>query len=332
MAEHNSVRFWFQELQGRISVIGPRPWEGPINSILHQYKLILEEYTRREMTRQSDALNAYMGLSEFWSTFIPFLKQSYCGFHAYLIDWLLLWQSSPSAERRPEFPSWSWVGWTGEARLPSIIPHPYRKWEYEHACAKFNYLGNMAVVDSSSEVPIFKLFPNVLRCSSTTASYTLCHPVTGENFVNPLCPLLDRRDVLCGLVQIHEWDYFVPHYARELEAKVVILSDMLESQGQFLSDGEFQYDSETNPNGLTPWPVSLCTGHEGKSWEEGPYKLKFYNVMLVVRKDSFIAVDAQSGLRTTKWIYEKAGRGVISNTALKWALQPGPKEEMIFLI
>jgi hypothetical protein len=303
-----------------------------MNSILQQYKLIFDEYTRREMTHQSDALNAYMGLSEFWSTNIPFLKGSYCGFHAILIDWLLLWRSSPSAKRRAGFPSWSWVGWTGEARLPSIIPTPFKEWAFEHACAQFSYIENMCAFDSGPEATMAKLFPDVLQCLSTIASYTLCLPVTGKNFLNPLCPLIDRREILCGLVQIHEWEYFVPLFSREPEAKLVILSDMLPSQGQFLSGGEFQYDSETNPDGLVPWPVSPCTGHEGEKWEVGNAELNFYNVMLVVKKDFFRVVDAESGSQTIIWVYEKAGRGVIRNTALKWALHPGPQQEKMFLI
>lgn len=190
----------------------------------------------------------------------------------------------------------------------------------------------MCAFDSGPEGRVPKLFPDILKCSSITTSYTLCLPVTGKDFLNPLCPLMNRRKTLCGLIQIHEWEYFVPLFNRDAEAKLVVLSDMLPSQGQFLSGGEFPYDSETNADGLVPWPVRPCTGHEGERWEIGNGKLNFYNVMLVVKKDFFRVVDAGSGSQSIIWVYEKAGRGVIRNTALKWALDPGPQQETMFLI
>lgn len=84
----------------------------------------LEEYSKRELTYPSDALNAFLGVlrsfetqkglfRHYWGVpIMPFCSgsESACALEGFLRG--LCWSSSESkTTRRPQFPSWSWAGW-----------------------------------------------------------------------------------------------------------------------------------------------------------------------------------------------------------------------------
>src|SRR2546423_2146294 len=73
---------------------------------------ILSDYTARKLTYQSDALNAFAGISEMLNNQcdvnISFGMPTSC------LSLDLVWMPPTYLRRRAGFPSWSWAGWVGE--------------------------------------------------------------------------------------------------------------------------------------------------------------------------------------------------------------------------
>lgn len=89
------------------------------------YEDMVNAYTKREITYQSDSLNAFHGLLNLLSREhrVRFL----CGLPIpHLFGRFLLWCPTKYSIRREistggsSFPSWSWAGWQGEAVYPSL--------------------------------------------------------------------------------------------------------------------------------------------------------------------------------------------------------------------
>lgn len=79
------------------------------------YQNLLREYTKRDLTYSSDAINAFNGILR------SLESSSKCSFHYGLptcvFDWALSFlymEQPPLGSRRPGFPSWSWAGRKGE--------------------------------------------------------------------------------------------------------------------------------------------------------------------------------------------------------------------------
>lgn len=87
----------------------------------------LQEYSKRELTHHRDSLNAFLGVLNFHTyesrrRTSPILHIS----HGLVAQkkWMtgdlrvyLDWYHEAPAERRPEFPSWSWTGWSGPLKF-----------------------------------------------------------------------------------------------------------------------------------------------------------------------------------------------------------------------
>jgi hypothetical protein len=96
------------------------------NSNMDIYAFMISDYTARDLTHQSDAENAVMGVlgaidSLFQGSFVAGLPDTE-------LSAALLWVPLGSSKRRrnPEtgqnmFPSWSWLGWEGHAAYPWLI-------------------------------------------------------------------------------------------------------------------------------------------------------------------------------------------------------------------
>ena len=79
---------------------------------LRLYDRLLEQYSGRELSYDSDMINAFSALLE------KFQQQSHTGtlwgLPAAALPWTMLWEEESYCNRRiPEFPSWSWAGWQG---------------------------------------------------------------------------------------------------------------------------------------------------------------------------------------------------------------------------
>ena len=95
-----------------------------------RYWNLVETYTQRHLTFETDALRAFSAIIDVQSRIFPggFLW----GIPAFYFDMSLLWQSSGPLERRPSFPSWSWLGWKGE------IDQRHIQWYCEPRCGTYN--------------------------------------------------------------------------------------------------------------------------------------------------------------------------------------------------
>jgi hypothetical protein len=92
---------------------------------MRMWAVLAEAYNETDLTFPGDAQAAFSGIENVlrWS----FPSGIFCGLPEFYFDWALLWQSNPHVERRTAtnrltghiFPSWSWLGWKGDIRLPS---------------------------------------------------------------------------------------------------------------------------------------------------------------------------------------------------------------------
>ncbi|KAK3359928.1 heterokaryon incompatibility protein-domain-containing protein [Lasiosphaeria hispida] len=87
------------------------------------YNGLINDYTTREMTNDSDSLNAALGVLAqlklqvfpegfIWGLPLRSNPESLCWFHT---------RDSAPPQRRPSFPSWSWVGWRGAVLIPDML-------------------------------------------------------------------------------------------------------------------------------------------------------------------------------------------------------------------
>ena len=81
------------------------------SAVFAEYTRAIEEYTHREISYQSDVLNAFAGLLHIFSRF--FRSKTLLGLPESLLDVALLWRPTRQLQRRSGFPSWSWAGWVG---------------------------------------------------------------------------------------------------------------------------------------------------------------------------------------------------------------------------
>lgn len=82
-----------------------------------EYTHSVEQFTHRDMTFQSDVLNAFAGLEQIFASCFgsPFAF----GIPETLLDLGLMWRPTCQLKRRIGFPSWSWAGWIGRVAYDS---------------------------------------------------------------------------------------------------------------------------------------------------------------------------------------------------------------------
>ena len=91
---------------------GPGCLKNPLDSPTHRLehwgaKVTL--YSYRSMTKDEDALNAFLGVLQRLETMYE--SGFFWGLPVADFQWALLWQSQSPPERRKGFPTWSWAGW-----------------------------------------------------------------------------------------------------------------------------------------------------------------------------------------------------------------------------
>ena len=123
-----------------------------LNYDFHElYRGLLQDYTSRNLSLDSDALNAF---SAFAKEFERIDQQLTWGLPITNISQYLMWEHSPwdfrAVYRRREFPSWSWAGWCGTA--------------------VFNFSTDLLLkLQRVSQVTQEPPFGRVLRCNARTA-------------------------------------------------------------------------------------------------------------------------------------------------------------------
>jgi hypothetical protein len=79
---------------------------------LRQYFLLVQGYNKRNLSFEGDALNAFTAIITVMSR--SFRNGFHFGVPEFLFDIGLLWTANGPLKRRKDFPSWSWLGWSGE--------------------------------------------------------------------------------------------------------------------------------------------------------------------------------------------------------------------------
>lgn len=88
------------------------------NEPFSDYAVSLYEYSSRNLSYDSDILNAFAGIlgvltERMKNERTPELNEVY-GLPTYFFDWAILWEPNKTARRRSGgWPSWSWCGWIG---------------------------------------------------------------------------------------------------------------------------------------------------------------------------------------------------------------------------
>jgi Heterokaryon incompatibility protein (HET) len=89
---------------------GKHGWVAPFRL----YASLVHEYSTRELSYDTDVINAFSGISSVLGYFLN--SSSVSGLIECVLDACLLWVpgNSNTHDRNSKFPSWSWAGWRGE--------------------------------------------------------------------------------------------------------------------------------------------------------------------------------------------------------------------------
>jgi hypothetical protein len=118
---------------------------------LNQYCDLVQGYNSRELTRETDAQNAFTAILDIYGSSFP--SEIFFGIPELCFDICLLWQHYDILKRRKAFPSWSWLGWQGNIQTPHSklwnaklyeTADPVAEWSKK--CAK---TGKMLRIDNS---------------------------------------------------------------------------------------------------------------------------------------------------------------------------------------
>jgi hypothetical protein len=112
-------------------------WDPPSSIISgpearQEYGKWLRAYMNRDLSFDSDALNAFAGILDFSTLDLAF--ETYFGLSEMTFGLDMLWEQEMFMTRRPEFPSWSWAGWKGRLLPPfhdtqSVLrQHYFSRW------------------------------------------------------------------------------------------------------------------------------------------------------------------------------------------------------------
>ncbi|PYH77956.1 HET-domain-containing protein [Aspergillus uvarum CBS 121591] len=94
-----------------------------------QYSRMVEEYTSRHLTFESDAIRALEGLLHVFQ--LSFRSEFISGLPKSLLDVALLWRPMRQLQRRRGFPSWSWTGWKGQVSYNKAMESANRAYSGE---------------------------------------------------------------------------------------------------------------------------------------------------------------------------------------------------------
>lgn len=84
---------------------------------LERYFKLVEGYNHRNLTFESDAVHGFKAITTALTKSFP--GGFYFGLPVFLFDLAMMWTGNSPLSRRNDFPSWSWLGWNGEVKLPS---------------------------------------------------------------------------------------------------------------------------------------------------------------------------------------------------------------------
>lgn len=169
----------------------------------------LYEYSSRQLSYDSDVLNAFEGIFGILMKRIGKertleLTEVY-GLPASFFDWAILWQPNKTARRRSGgWPSWSWCGWTGQVSmlLSGLNTSELEVWLCDHTWIKW-------IVYDSKGQPLIYLLSNsthqqeVTRFPPTNCPQTIPAPAIKVKSLKAL------SEAGCGTLQPFLWPSLV---------------------------------------------------------------------------------------------------------------------------
>ena len=328
-----------------------------------QYAKLVREYSRRKLTYDSDAMNAFKGALQFLESTLE--TRCYSGLPEAYLNWALLWASSESLIRRTAFPftvfpSYSWVGWKGEVRFPRLPGgYTYLEWLKDYCWIEYGKRKldgiDVPLLDFESLRALFKLGDAL---PASTEAWKTDEGHQGEQAPPRRRWLLDSRSKICGYINIDD-----PVSCPPFEDDVVVLIILSVAQPWDLNrfeDVKIAYSSESDGDSIlptasegqggestvanettsSPWTITQPSPKAGTKtndhgWgyrsekDNDSFNFDFYNVMLVHVPSVLVRPD-DSGEVTVKRVSERVGLGILHHKALNWALEE-PWENYILL-
>ena len=230
---------------------------------LFQFRNLLQQYTSRALTYETDIHDAFAGLEEFLKA-VTGSKISF-GLAENFMDWSVLWTQQTKLQRREAFPSWSWLGWKGTIWLPDPPQgDKIHDWISRHCWIKYK---NMLLIEESDleqkaahDVPILQF-----ETLSAIFGIGIPGPLISENC---WLYLIDSHGRRCGMVEVHDLAYL-----QKLRAavKVLVLSDAQPNDVTKIKNipidypiddykGDFQTSDPSD--GPKRYPVNPLSNHE----------------------------------------------------------------------
>lgn len=132
----------------RVADISPAVFENVDRSLgVFEYAGMLSTYTSRMLSSSTDKLNAFRGIERLLQ---PHMRSAFLwGLPKEVLDNAILWRPSClTAERLPQFPSWSWCGWEGPMVLSSFaLSDNVCRVQWQDAVTKTFFVRNTARTD-----------------------------------------------------------------------------------------------------------------------------------------------------------------------------------------
>lgn len=263
----------------------------------------MEEYTKRDLSYESDALHAFLGVLNSWSTLVDAVGCNAQQYRAHIWglaihgSWLNLgWHHEQPTLRRAGFPSWSWVGWQGPVNIwRSRYPEITFSVEVSYSSSS-EIVSGLTHPDAMAEswVPLDKYFHDLQSMQRTTKSALRLLKITGPcprlrlfqyNYENcqALIPATIDRSIRCTV----DWDDSTIQYSEYGSCIAIMIETGLDkthpsprsSPGIYASGGQFLLLMPTSNKGVykrvgrmsTSWlPISpdYSVGTPHDPWEE----------------------------------------------------------------
>lgn len=154
---------------------------------IEQFSTMVQYYSERNLTFDTDSLNAFAGISRYFQNStpplvhilgIPFMSSSMStdghGSTEKLLFYFLCWvhyrHSTSTPRRRQNFPSWTWAGWAGRVGWMAATPLTFGRYYLEQKMRFIRFEVDGHLIPQEEYLSIF----DPVRCSSTDSDVVLC--------------------------------------------------------------------------------------------------------------------------------------------------------------
>jgi Heterokaryon incompatibility protein (HET) len=133
---------------------------GKPKSHMMVYGTLITLYSWRQMTKSSDALNAFSGILQHLKE-LAYEEGFFWGLPIGTFNWSLLWCPEPQYKRRHGFPAWSWAGWHGnvfpgwpaDVTESKVLKTHFRAWKAVKGHRELIFTGNPTAPELNRNTP-----------------------------------------------------------------------------------------------------------------------------------------------------------------------------------